>query len=230
MGRRIRLNHASKTALALLAVVILASTAAGGVRAEDAEAPAKACVTDVDKVIATKPTGAMTTASLPADLVAKLDEAARLSFREAAAPGAIVGVRTPAGTWTAAYGKADPAAGTPMAVGMHTRIGSVTKTFTGTVIMQLAEAGKLSLDDPIEKYVPRCSERRPDKPPDACRHDERRRQLHPKHQVHRHLLRETRDDLHAGAAPGRRHRRIARSSSPAPASTTRTPTRSCSAW
>jgi len=28
-----------------------------------------------------------------------------------------------------------------MEVGMHTRIGSVTKTFTGTVIMQLAEAG-----------------------------------------------------------------------------------------
>ncbi len=37
---------------------------------------------------------------------------------------------------------------------MHTRIGSVTKTFTGTVIMQLAQQGKLSLDDPIGKYYP----------------------------------------------------------------------------
>lgn len=63
-------------------------------------------------------------------------------------------MRTPAGAWTAAYGKADPATGAPMRVGMHTRVGSITKTFTGTLILQLAEAGKLSLDDPIEKYVP----------------------------------------------------------------------------
>jgi D-alanyl-D-alanine carboxypeptidase len=154
MERRVRLNHRAKLPLALLAVGVLAGTGDGGASAEDAGGPAKACVADVDKVIATKPTDAMTTAALPADVVAKLDAAARSSFKEAAAPGAIVGVRTPEGTWTAAYGKADPVAGTPMEVGMHTRIGSVTKTFTGTVIMQLAERGKLSLDDPIEKYVP----------------------------------------------------------------------------
>ena len=47
-------------------------------------------------------------APLPADLVAKLDAAAQSSFQEAAAPGAIVGVRTPQGTWTKAYGVADP--------------------------------------------------------------------------------------------------------------------------
>jgi len=153
MERSVRLNGA-RLPLALLAVGVLLATGAGGAGAEDAKAPAKACVTDVEKVIATRPTAAMTTASLPAEMVAKLDAAARLSFKEAAAPGAIVGVRAPDGTWSAAYGKADPVAGTPMQVGMHTRIGSVTKTFTGTVVMQLAEAGKLSLDDPIEKYVP----------------------------------------------------------------------------
>jgi D-alanyl-D-alanine carboxypeptidase len=37
---------------------------------------------------------------------------------------------------------------------MHMRIGSVTKTFTGTVILQLAQEGKLSLDDTIDKYEP----------------------------------------------------------------------------
>ena len=84
----------------------------------------------------------------------RLDAAARASFRDAAAPGVIVGVRTPQGTWTEAYGIADPATQAPMQVGMHTRIGSVTKTFTGTVIMQLAQQGKLSLDDVIDKYVP----------------------------------------------------------------------------
>jgi D-alanyl-D-alanine carboxypeptidase len=123
-----------------------ATTAAAG--------SASSCVRDIDKVVATSPSAASSTNALPADLVAKLDAAARLSLQEAATPGVIVGVRTPQGTWTQAYGIADPATQARMQVGMHTRIGSVTKTFTGTVIMQLAEQGKLSLDDVINDYVP----------------------------------------------------------------------------
>jgi D-alanyl-D-alanine carboxypeptidase len=111
------------------------------------------CVGNIEKVIAVGSTPAKAT-PLPAELSAKLDAAVRSALPQTAAPGVIVGVVTPSGTWKAAYGKADPSAGTPMAVGMHTRIGSVTKTFTGTAIMQLAEAGKLSLDDVIQKYVP----------------------------------------------------------------------------
>ena len=34
------------------------------------------------------------------------------------------------------------------------RIGSITKQFTATAILQLQEAGKLSLDDPVSKYYP----------------------------------------------------------------------------
>src|SRR6266581_396090 len=34
------------------------------------------------------------------------------------------------------------------------RVGSITKLFTATMLMQLRDAGKLQLDDPIEKYVP----------------------------------------------------------------------------
>jgi len=34
------------------------------------------------------------------------------------------------------------------------RVGSVTKLFTALMLMQLRDAGKLSLDDPIEKYLP----------------------------------------------------------------------------
>lgn len=92
-------------------------------------------MTEVDKVIATKPTPEMTLASLPSDLVAKLDAAAQASFKEAAAPGAIVGVRSPQGTWIKAYGVANPSGvtrppvGPPMTADMHTRIGSVTKYY-----------------------------------------------------------------------------------------------------
>lgn len=34
------------------------------------------------------------------------------------------------------------------------RVGSVTKLFTALMLMQLRDAGKLNLDDPIEKYLP----------------------------------------------------------------------------
>ncbi len=36
----------------------------------------------------------------------------------------------------------------------HYRIGSITKTMTATIILQLAHEGELSLDDPISKYRP----------------------------------------------------------------------------
>ncbi|MCD9625716.1 serine hydrolase domain-containing protein [Rhabdothermincola salaria] len=111
------------------------------------------CVADVATVVDTPPSEASTTEPLPEDLVAELDAAAAASFAEAAAPGAIVGVRTPDGTWIETYGDADPDAGVPMSPDMHQRVGSVTKTFTGTALMQLAEEGLLSLDDPISDYV-----------------------------------------------------------------------------
>ena len=34
------------------------------------------------------------------------------------------------------------------------RIGSITKTFTATLLMQLVEEGKIKLDDPVENYLP----------------------------------------------------------------------------
>jgi D-alanyl-D-alanine carboxypeptidase len=63
-------------------------------------------------------------------------------------------VRTPEGTWLATIGYEDWDETGAMSAVVHQRIGSVTKTFTVTALLQLAEQGKLSLDDPIEKYVP----------------------------------------------------------------------------
>jgi D-alanyl-D-alanine carboxypeptidase len=146
------------TACGSSATPTASSTSAGtsppGTIATGVSLPPSTCVSDVDKVIATQPTPQSTTAQLPSDLVSKLDDAAQSSFKQAAAPGAIVGVRTPQGTWINAYGEADPSTHAPMAPGMHTRIGSVTKTFTGTLILQLAEQGKLRLSDTIDQYVP----------------------------------------------------------------------------
>ena len=140
-------------AAALLAQSSHAAAPSGNAAQSSAARHDAQCGTNIAKVIAGGSTAANAT-PLSQQLRAKLDAAVRSALPQTAAPGVIVGVVTPAGTWKAAYGTADPAASTPMAVGMHTRIGSVTKTFTGTAIMQLAEAGKLGLDDTIDKYVP----------------------------------------------------------------------------
>ncbi|MBT9150952.1 MAG: putative penicillin-binding protein PbpX [candidate division WS2 bacterium] len=56
--------------------------------------------------------------------------------------------------WSKAFGFRDLERG--HATTPHTlyRIGSVTKSFTALSIMQLVEQGKLSLDDPIDMYIP----------------------------------------------------------------------------
>ena len=74
-------------------------------------------------------------------------------MKTAAIPGAIVGVWGPDGDYVKAFGLADKATGAPMATDFYQRIGSVTKTFTVTGVLQLVDAGKLSLDDTISKFV-----------------------------------------------------------------------------
>src|SRR5215469_5337643 len=51
-----------------------------------------------------------------------------------------------------AYGLADREWNVPDTLNTKFRIGSITKQFTATAILQLQEAGKLSVDDPVSKY------------------------------------------------------------------------------
>ena len=53
-----------------------------------------------------------------------------------------------------AYGMADLELGVPLQPDMVFRLGSITKQFTAAAILMLAEEGKLSLQDPIEKHLP----------------------------------------------------------------------------
>jgi CubicO group peptidase (beta-lactamase class C family) len=57
-------------------------------------------------------------------------------------------------TWSAGAGYADLATAKPTDPVMLYGIASVTKTFTGTAIMQLRDAGRLDLDDPAVRWLP----------------------------------------------------------------------------
>ncbi|MFI9244741.1 serine hydrolase domain-containing protein [Streptomyces sp. NPDC053086] len=60
----------------------------------------------------------------------------------------------PCDRWTVAEGVADLRTGRSMNATDRLRVGSVTKTFTATVVLQLAAERRLSLDAPVERYLP----------------------------------------------------------------------------
>ncbi|AOW95136.1 serine hydrolase [Rhodococcus sp. WMMA185] len=82
-----------------------------------------------------------------------VDDAIENVMATASIPGAIVGVWGPDGDYVRAFGVADKTLNTPMKTDFHSRIGSVTKTFTVTGVLQLVDEGLVSLDDPISMYV-----------------------------------------------------------------------------
>lgn len=89
--------------------------------------------------------------TLDADaLIATFEETAE----EMLVPGAVMLVRTPDGEITSAYGVTEWNGTTPVTLDDHIRIGSNTKTWTGTVILQLVEEGAIALDDPVSMYRP----------------------------------------------------------------------------
>ena len=70
------------------------------------------------------------------------------------APGVIILTRHGGRVSYAVAGKADKATGQPMQPQDRVHIGSITKTFTATVVLQLAAAGRLSLTDSVQKWLP----------------------------------------------------------------------------
>jgi len=128
-----RLHRAARgAAVAILAALGLAGCAAGS---------------------ATAPTPAATP-GLPFDAAAV--EAAFLDAAEATSTiGAFLYLRTPDGAeFEAAYGSSEHGGGAAPTADMSFRVGSNTKTWTGTVILQLVDEGRISLDDTIDAYFP----------------------------------------------------------------------------
>jgi D-alanyl-D-alanine carboxypeptidase len=92
-------------------------------------------------------------APLAAPTATRLDAAIGQAMTDASIPGAIVAIWGPAGDYVRAFGVADKATQAPMQTDFYSRIGSLTKTFTVTAVLQLVDQGKLALNDPITKYI-----------------------------------------------------------------------------
>ncbi|MGG0207141.1 serine hydrolase domain-containing protein [Bacillus mycoides] len=69
-------------------------------------------------------------------------------------PGILAKTSEGGKTWGYAAGVADLSSKQPMKTDFRFRIGSVTKTFIATVLLQLAGENRLNLDDSIEKWLP----------------------------------------------------------------------------
>jgi D-alanyl-D-alanine carboxypeptidase len=68
-------------------------------------------------------------------------------------PAVLIGVwDAKGGSFVHAFGYADLAKKVPLTAADHFRIGSNTKTFVVSVILQLIAEGKLSLDDPVSRF------------------------------------------------------------------------------
>jgi D-alanyl-D-alanine carboxypeptidase len=90
--------------------------------------------------------------AVPADRAAALQTALD-AVRAAGMPGLFAEVRDGNATWRGTSGVSDVSTGAPMQPGFEQRIGSITKTFVATVVLQLVGQGRIGLDDPIGRYV-----------------------------------------------------------------------------
>src|SRR6202050_117038 len=85
----------------------------------------------------------------------QVDQIARQILESTGVPSASVAiVKDGALAYAHAYGNARLDPSTPATSEMRYKIGSISKQFTATAILMLAEQGKLSLDDPVSRFVP----------------------------------------------------------------------------
>src|SRR5262252_7631464 len=102
-------------------------------------------------VAATEPAGAGVRGSAPAP---SAFQAAIQQIVHDGVPGAIGYVRRGSQVTVTTSGLADVATRTPMAAGDRVRVGSVTKTFVATVVLQLVAEHRLSLSDTVARWLP----------------------------------------------------------------------------
>ncbi|WP_046728921.1 serine hydrolase domain-containing protein [Streptomyces humi] len=142
------------------AVAVLLGTLTGPLATAPAAAPATFAVPSASPSTSRtappppSPSGSPDVRPMTPAVAAELDAAVRKVMREAQVPGVTVGVWTPGQPdYVRSFGVANKATGQRMSSDLYMRIGSETKMFTVTAVLQLVDQGKVGLDDPIGKYL-----------------------------------------------------------------------------
>ncbi len=92
--------------------------------------------------------------STPDRLAAELERRTKAAQHDQRLPSlAAAVVRDGELVWETAVGAADVTTSREATPDTQYRLGSITKTFTAAAIMQLRDAGKLDLEDPLDKHV-----------------------------------------------------------------------------
>lgn len=108
-------------------------------------------------VVVSVTAGALATPAL-ADAPAKDGHGATQQAMDAAVAAGVPGVTGQAtdkyGTWKGTSGLGDLRTDTPRGDRDRYRVGSITKTFVATVLLQLEAEGRLSLDDTVDRWLP----------------------------------------------------------------------------
>jgi D-alanyl-D-alanine carboxypeptidase len=106
-------------------------------------------------------TTALAVIAVPAAAAAAPRQAANIGLQTrldevtaAGAVGALAEVRGEHGVWRGTSGLAELGTTRPVPVHGRFRAGSITKTFLATVVLQLADEGRLRLDDTVEAWLP----------------------------------------------------------------------------
>lgn len=68
--------------------------------------------------------------------------------------GALLRITGSAGHWSGTSGVGDLETGQGVPLDAHLRIGSISKAFTATVVLQLAAEHRIDLDKPVQQYLP----------------------------------------------------------------------------
>ncbi|MGW5849773.1 serine hydrolase domain-containing protein [Streptomyces sp. NPDC055254] len=141
------MNHLLVTRRLAVSVALLSALAATAPAAAARTAPA-AAVPAAGRTVA---------APAPAPPAGPDPEALTRALRQttdAGAPGAMARFTGPDGVLSRAVGVRDRSSGSAMDTRARFRIGSVSKTFTAVVLLQLVAEGKIALDAPVNRHLP----------------------------------------------------------------------------
>lgn len=106
-----------------------------------------------------RPAASSTASAAPAghafaDRVDTISEVATANAEAGMVPGLVVALADDDESATLAFGVSDLDAGTAMRPDDRFRVASITKSMTATLVLQLAQEGRLRLDDAVEAWLP----------------------------------------------------------------------------